>query len=74
MLDDERRDRLRRAGDRFRETARERSAAVSELKAALAAADGDSNPEEAAHLTGLSDAESEVLLDGDRPGRQPRKP
>lgn len=62
MLDEERRDRLRRAGDRFREAERERSAAVTELKAAMAAADGDSNAQEASSLTGLSDAESAVLL------------
>lgn len=66
MLDDERRDRLKRAGHRFRQTGQERNAAVHELKAALAEADGDSNPEEAAHLTGLSGAESEVLLGGDQ--------
>lgn len=74
MLDDERRDRLRRAGDRFRETGRQRNSAVSELKAALAEADGDSNPEEAAHLTGLSDAESEVFLGGDWPADPPSQP
>lgn len=65
MLDDERRSRLRRAGERFRNAQHEQSAAVSELKQALAAADGDSSPQEASDLTGLSPVESEILLEGD---------
>lgn len=65
MLDDERRSRLQRAGARLRDADRERRSAVAELKSAMAAADGDSSPEEASDLTGLSSVEAEILLDAD---------
>lgn len=65
MLDDDRRGRLQRAGLRLRDAERERRSAVAELKSALAAADGDSSPQEASDLTGLSSVETEILLGGD---------
>lgn len=62
MLDDERRDRLRAAGDRFRTAEDERRAAVRELKVALAAIDGESDPSEIAKLTGLPPTIAAILL------------
>lgn len=62
MLDKERKERLRRAGARFRAAQREQDEASAELRAALAAADGNTSPEEAAALTGLDASISAVLL------------
>lgn len=63
MLDEERQKRLRRAGERLHDAEEERSSALDELKDAMAAADGDSNPEEAADLTGMPENVSAAMLD-----------
>ncbi len=62
VLDDDRRSRLRRAGARFRAADIERDDALRELKRAVAEADGDSSPEEAADLTGLPKDVMALLL------------
>jgi hypothetical protein len=70
VLDNDRRERLRRAGERFEAAESERRAALEELKAALTEANGDSDPHEASDLTGLPPAVSAVLLDDDSEHRE----
>lgn len=65
MLGDEQRGRLRQAGERFQAATRERDQALTELRAALAEADGNTTPAEAAEITGLGTAISAVLLGHD---------
>lgn len=62
MLNETQRERLRRAGERFRAAQREQNEASAELRSALAEADGNASPEEAAYLTGLDASISAVLL------------
>lgn len=63
VLDKDRQDRLRRAGERLHEAEAERTSALDELKDAMAEADGDSDPDEASDLTGMSPTVSAAMLD-----------
>lgn len=65
MLDKDRQERLRRAGERFHDADEERTSALDELKDAMAEADGDSDPAEASDLTGMSPTVSAAMLDDD---------
>ncbi len=63
MLDKQRSNRQRQSGDRLHDADQERSAALDELKDAMA--DGDSEPEEASDLTGMPETVSAAMMNDD---------